>query len=101
VKETYGKEYMGDYNHDRDLRNEVLDKFFSANFKALYTRSNQQANKQLQAVRDRANGITPANSGSSQPSPPTGGPGSTAEMNRCVASAGTLRRWLHRVMSAG
>jgi len=101
VKETYGKEYMGDYNHDRDLRNEVLDKFFSANFKALYTRSNQQANKQLQAVRDRANGITPANSGSSQPSPPTGGPGSTAEMNRCVASGRTLRRCFTEVMSAG
>src|SRR6476661_5852609 len=93
VKDTYGKEYMGDYNHDRDLRNEVLDKFFSANFKALFTKSNQQANKQLQAVRDRANGNTPpANSGSSQASPPTGGPGSTAEMNRCVASGSTLRR---------
>ena len=104
VKDTYGKEYMGDFDHDRDLRNEVLDKFFSANFKALYTRSNQQANKQLQAVRDRANGITPAtqaNSGSGQPSPPTGGPGSTAEMNRCVASGRTLRRCFTEVMSAG
>src|SRR5215471_5556416 len=93
VKATYGKEYMGDYNHDRDLRNEVLDKFFSANFKALYTKSNQQANKQLQAVRDRMNGNTPpANNGSNEPSPPRGGPGSTAEMNRCVASGRTLRR---------
>ncbi len=101
VKDTYGKEYMGDYNHDRDLRNEVLDKFFSANFKTLYTKSNQQANKQLQAVRDRANGNTPANNGSSQPSPPTGGPGSTAEMNRCVASGRTLRRCYTEVMSAG
>jgi hypothetical protein len=101
VKDTYGKEYMGDYNHDRDLRNEVLDKFFSANFKGLYTKSNQQANKQLQAVRDRASGNTPTNNGSSQPSPPTGGPGSTAEMNRCVASGRTMRRCFTEVMSAG
>jgi hypothetical protein len=108
VKDTYGKQYMGDYDHDRDLRNEVLDKFFSANFKALYTRSNQQANKQLQAARDRAYGNTPANVGSSQPSvgsgqssPPTGGPGSTAEMNRCVASGRTLRRCMTEVMGNG
>jgi len=100
VKDTYGKEYMGDYNHDRDLRNEVLDKFFSANFKALFTKSNQQANKQLQAVRDRTNSNTPANV-SNQPAPPTGGPGSTAEMNRCVASGRTLRHCFTEVMSAG
>src|SRR4051794_24390095 len=59
MKNAYGKEYQGDYNHDRDLRNEVLDKFFSANFKALYTKSNQQSNKQLQAARDKAYGNTP------------------------------------------
>ena len=101
VKDTYGKQYAGDYDHDRDLRNEVLDKFFSANFKALYTKSNQQANKQLQAVRDRANGVTPANTASNQPAPPTGGPGSTAEMNRCVASGRTMRRCFTEVMSNG
>lgn len=101
VKDTYGKEYMNDYDHDRDLRNEVLDKFFSADFKALYTRSNQQANKQLQAARDRAYGNTPANVGSNQPSPPRGGPGSTAEMNRCVASGRTLRRCMTEVMGNG
>ncbi len=92
VKDTYGKEYMGDLNHDRDLRNEVLDKFFSASFKALYTKSNQQANKQLQAARDRAYGNTPADTGPTQPATQGGGPGSTKAMNRCVASGRTLRR---------
>ena len=101
VKDTYGRQYQGEYNHDRDLRNEVLDKFFSANFKALYTKSNQQSAKQLQAARDRANGNTPANNGSNAPSTPTGGPGSTEEMNRCVASGRTMRRCFTEVMSTG
>src|SRR5262245_24664175 len=29
VKDTYGREYQNDYDHNRDLRNELLDKFFS------------------------------------------------------------------------
>lgn len=101
VKDTYGKEYQGDYNHDRDLRNELLDKFFSANFKALYTRSNQQASKNLQAARDRANGNAPVSNGSNQPSTPSGGPGSTAEMNRCIASGRTIRRCYTEILGNG
>jgi len=101
VKDTYGKEYQGDYNHDRELRNELLDKFFSANFKALYTKSNQQASKNLQAARDRAYGNTPANNGSNQPSTPAGGPGTTAEMNRCIASGRTIRRCYTEVLGNG
>ena len=101
VKDTYGKQYMGDYDHDRDLRNEVLDKFFSANFKALYTKSNRQSAAQLQAARDRAYGNTPNNTPTNQPSTPSGGPGSTAEMNRCVASGRTMRRCFTEVMGNG
>src|SRR5262249_40587319 len=40
AKDTYGKEYQGDYNNDRDLLVALLDKFFSADFRAQYFKTN-------------------------------------------------------------
>src|SRR6185436_9740389 len=33
VKDTYGKQYAGDYDHNLDLLHELLSKFFSENFR--------------------------------------------------------------------
>lgn len=40
MKDTYGKQYAGDYDHDRDLLVELLDKFFSENFRSQFFRVN-------------------------------------------------------------
>src|SRR5215813_6148619 len=40
MKDTYGKQYAGDYDHDRDLLVEVLDKFFSEDFRTQFFRVN-------------------------------------------------------------
>src|SRR5215471_7430576 len=40
VKDTYGKQYAGDYDHDRDLIVELLDRYFSPNFRTQYFRVN-------------------------------------------------------------
>lgn len=40
MKDTYGKQYAGDYDHDRDLLVEVLDKFFSESFRTQFFRVN-------------------------------------------------------------
>lgn len=56
VKDSYGKEYQGDYNHDRDLLVELLDKLFSANFRTQYFKVNGFAAAWYKKVH--ANGAT-------------------------------------------
>ena len=56
LKDTYGKQYDGEYNNDRDLLVEVLDKFFSANFRTQYLKLNGFAAAWYRKVH--ANGAT-------------------------------------------
>ena len=55
-KDTYGRQYQGEYNNDRDLLVEVLDKFFSPNFRNQYLRTNGFAAASYNKVH--ANGAT-------------------------------------------
>jgi len=43
VKDSYSKQYAGDYDHDRDLLVELLDRFFSPNFRTQYFTVNRFA----------------------------------------------------------
>lgn len=63
VKNTYGKQYAGDYDHDRDLLVELLDKFFSANFRTQFFKVNGLAAAWYKKVH--ANGATSGNGESS------------------------------------
>lgn len=101
VKDTYGKQYAGDYDHDRDLRNELLSKFFSENFRALYFKSNKNAGEAYKAFHDKMYNPPSNKSSSSQPLTGGGGPGSTAEMRRCVESGRSLRRCYFEIMGNG
>ena len=56
VKDTYGKQYAGEYDRDRDLLVELLDKFFSANFRTQYFKVNGFAAAWYKKVH--ANGAT-------------------------------------------
>ncbi len=67
VKDTYGRQYDGEYNNDRDLLVEVLDKFFSPNFRAQYLKLNGFAAAWYRKVH--ANGET---SGTTSANPNTG-----------------------------
>src|ERR1700730_2355647 len=78
------------YDHDRDLRNEILNKFFSENFRALYLKSNAKAAAQYKAFQDRMY-ANPANTASMQPATQTAAPGSQAELRRCIASGRSMR----------
>jgi hypothetical protein len=66
VKDTFGRQYDGEYNNDRDLLVEVLDKFFSPNFRAQYLKLNGFAAAWYNKVH--ANGAT---SGNVSPNPNT------------------------------
>jgi hypothetical protein len=65
VKGTYGKQYAGDYDHDRDLLVELLDKFFSANFRTQYFKVNGFAAAWYKKVH--ANGAMSRSGESSNP----------------------------------
>src|ERR1700694_5782768 len=67
VKDTYGKQYAGDYDHNGDLLHELLSKFFSENFRALYFKSNQNAGEAYKAFHDKMYNPPSNNSSSSQP----------------------------------
>jgi len=89
------------YDHDRDLRNELLTKFFSENFRALYFKSNKNAGETYKAFHDKIYNPASNNSSSNQPLTGGGGPGSTAEFRRCVESGRSLRRCFFEIMGNG
>jgi len=101
VKDTYGRQYAGDYDHNPDLLNELLSKFFSENFRALYFKSNQNAAAAYQAFHDKIYNPPSHNSSSNQPLTGGGGPGSRAEFRRCVESGRRLRRCFVEIMGTG
>jgi len=87
VKATYGKQYSGEYNNDRDLLVEVLDKFFSENFRTKYLSVNGFAAGWYRKVH--ANGPTSGTESSSKnsSSPNTPNPGSAAGTDPSIAKA--------------
>jgi hypothetical protein len=86
------------YDHDRDLRNEILGKFFSEHFRALYFKSNANAAAGYKAFQDKM-----YNSAKATPTQPVenGGPGSQAELRRCIASGRSMRICYSEVMGNG
>ncbi|MDQ2856099.1 MAG: hypothetical protein M3R68_07200, partial [Acidobacteriota bacterium] len=88
------------YDHDRDLRNELLNKFFSQTFRDLYFKSNANAAAAYKAFQDKmySTGTTTA---TGQPSGQGVAPGSTAELRRCIASGRSMRTCFSEVMGNG
>ncbi|HEV2690420.1 MAG TPA: hypothetical protein VGV35_17810 [Bryobacteraceae bacterium] len=92
------------YDHDRDLHNELLKKFFSENFRALYFKSSANAAAAHKAFQERMSGNStkPAATQPVQGQPlPNGGPGSTAELRRCIASGRSMRICMSEGMGNG
>jgi hypothetical protein len=81
------------YDHDRDLRNEILNKFFSENFRSLYFKSNANAAAAYKAFQDRmySNPASAASTASNQPASQTAAPGSQTELRRCIESGRSMR----------
>ena len=88
------------YDLDRALRNEILSKFFSEDFRALYLKSGTNAAAEHKAFQERMY-ASPPSTASSQPANQTGGPGSQAELRRCIASGRTMRICFTEVMGNG
>src|SRR5882724_1010055 len=94
------------YEHDRELRNEILQKLFSEDFRKLYFQSNQSAAKAFKDFQDKmyATPAAPTSTPISAAPLSSGGPaapGSTGEMRQCVASGRTLRVCMSEGMDKG
>ena len=94
------------YEHDRELRNEILQKLFSEDFRKLYFQSNQSAAKAFKDFQDKmyATPAAPTSTPISAAPLSSGGPaapGSTGEMRQCVASGRTLRVCMSEGMGKG
>ncbi|MFN8007742.1 MAG: hypothetical protein U0V70_12075 [Terriglobia bacterium] len=88
------------YDHDRDLLNEILNKFFSENFRTLYSNSNANAAAAYKAHQEKMYG-NPANAAPAQPASQAAAPGSQTELRRCVASGRSLRTCMTEGMGSG
>ena len=94
------------YEHNRELRNEILQKLFSEDFRKLYFQSNQSAAKAFKDFQDKmyATPAAPTSTPISAAPLSSGGPaapGSTREMRQCVASGRTLRVCMSEGMDKG
>jgi|SRR5579872_4440172 len=92
------------YDHDRDLLNEMLGKFFSDDFRALYFKSNKNAAAAYKAFHERMYpdpAKPPSNQAAQGPMGANGGPGSTSEMRGCIASGRSMRICFSEVMNNG
>ena len=94
------------YEHDRELRNEIMQKLFSEDFRKLYFQSNQSAAKAFKDFQDKmyATPAAPTSTPISAAPLSSGGPaapGSTGEMRQCVASGRTLRVCMSEGMDKG
>jgi len=94
------------YEHDRELRNEILQKLFSEDFRKLYFQSNQSAAKAFKDFQDKMYATPAAPTSTPITAAPlsSGGPaapGSTGEMRQCVASGRTLRVCMSEGMDKG
>src|SRR5260370_5370361 len=85
------------YDHDRDLLNEILKKFFSENFRALYFKSNAKAAAGYKAFHERMYSRR-ANPASTETGAQTAAPGSKTELRRCIASGRSMRICFTEVM---
>ena len=94
------------YEHDRELRNEIMQKLFSEDFRKLYFQSNQSAAKAFKDFQDKmyATPAAPTSTPISAAPLSSGGPaapGSTGEMRQCVASGRTMRVCMSESMDKG
>jgi len=94
------------YEHDRELRNEIMQKLFSEDFRKLYFQSNQSAAKAFKDFQDKmyATPAAPTSTPISAAPLSSGGPaapGSTGEMRQCVASGRTMRVCMSEGMDKG
>jgi len=94
------------YEHDRELRNEIMQKLFSEDFRKLYFQSNQSAAKAFKDFQDKmyATPASPTSTPISAAPLSSGGPaapGSTGEMRQCVASGRTMRVCMSEGMDKG
>ena len=88
------------YDHDRDLLQEILNRFFSENFRALYSKSNANAAAAYKAHQEKMY-ANPASTAPAQATTQAAAPGSQAEMRRCVASGRSLRTCFTEGMGSG
>jgi len=94
------------YEHDRELRNEIMQKLFSEDFRKLYFQSNQSAAKAFKDFQNKmyATPAAPTSTPISAAPLSSGGPaapGSTGEMRQCVASGRTMRVCMSEGMDKG
>jgi len=94
------------YEHDRELRNEIMQKLFSEDFRKLYFQSNQSAAKAFKDFQDKMYATPAAQTSTPISAAPlsSGGPaapGSTGEMRQCVASGRTMRVCMSEGMDKG
>ena len=87
------------YDHDRELRNELLTKFFSENFRSLYFKSNANAAAGYKAFQDKMYS-NPANNAQTSAFQ-NGGPGTNSEVMRCIASGRSKRICMSEGMGSG
>jgi hypothetical protein len=87
------------YDHDRDLRNQILNKLFAENFRTLYFKSSANAAAGYKAFQDKMYGNS-TKAAPTQP-PENGGLGSQAELRRCIASGRSMRICYSEVMGNG
>jgi len=94
------------YEHDRELRNEIMQKLFSEDFRKLYFQSNQSEAKAFKDFQDKMYATPAAQTSTPISAAPlsSGGPaapGSTGEMRQCVASGRTMRVCMSEGMDKG
>lgn len=90
---------MNNYATDAELRMEVLEKFFSADFRALYAKADVVYAKDLEEFRQRQK-VREATRAQTQAQPSGGGAtdAGTLEMRRCVAGGRGIRECFAEMM---
>ena len=103
-KKAANKDNVNTYIHDRPLVQELMNKLFTQSFRDLLIKSDAKAAEAYKAYREKQANGTLYNSGQVTPvtSPAgSGGPGTTAEMRRCIESGRSQRNCFSDVMSNG
>ena len=90
------------YDHDLQLRNELLTRFFSENFRSLYFKANANAAAGYKAFQERmygnqANTAAPTQTRAAQDS----GAANNSELMRCIASGRSKRICISEGMGIG
>lgn len=89
------------YDHDLQLRNELLTKFFSENFRALYFKANANAAAGYKAFQERMYGSQANTPPAQTRAIPNSSPAANSELMRCIASGRSKRICLSEGMDSG